>query len=117
MPGPYSSLMVLRAGVEAAAEGSGCLKKTDLRGLWEIYCRLKRHCGVILSYMAKYLPSRFKVPPLRLEIHRDWFTMTLLSEFAERRKFYGRNTSLFGPRLEYVFWNTCGIRAEYCQYG
>ena len=28
-----------------------------------------------------------------------------------------RNTSLFGPRLEYVFRNTCGIRPEYCEYG
>ena len=53
MPGPYISLMVLRRRREAAAEGSGCLKKTDLRGLWEIYCRPKRHCAMILSYMAK----------------------------------------------------------------
>ena len=28
---------------------------------------------------------------------------SLLSEYAERRKFC---TSIFGPRLEYVFWNT-----------
>jgi hypothetical protein len=28
-----------------------------------------------------------------------------------------RNTSLFGPCLEYVFRNTCGIRPEYCEYG
>ena len=66
MPGPYSSLMVLRR----RRSGRGGLRvpeKTDLRGLWEIYCRLKRHCAVILSYRAKYLPSRFKVP------HRyDW---------------------------------------------
>ena len=27
-----------------------------------------------------------------------------------------RNTSIFGPRLEYVFRNTCGIRPEYCEY-
>ena len=70
MPGPYSSLMVLRR----RRSGRGGLRvpeKTDLRGLWEIYCRLKRHCAVILSYRAKYLPSRFKVPPLRLEIYRD----------------------------------------------
>ena len=53
MPGPYISLMVLRRRREAAAEGSGCLKKTDLRGLWEIYCRPQRHCAMILSYMAK----------------------------------------------------------------
>ena len=79
MPGPYSSLMMLRRRIEAAAEGSGCLKKTDLRGLWEIYCRPKRHCAVILSYVAKYLPSRFKVPPLRLEIYRDLVTMTLMA--------------------------------------
>ena len=27
------------------------------------------------------------------------------------------NTSILGGRLEYVFWNTCGIRSEYCEYG
>ena len=78
MPGPYSSLMVLRR----RRSGRGGLRvpeKTDLRGLWEIYCRLKRHCAVILSYVAKYLPSRFKVPPLRLEIYRDLVTMTLMA--------------------------------------
>ena len=80
MPGPYSSLMVLRR----RRSGRGGLRvpeKTDLRGLWEIYCRLKRHCAVILSYVAKYLPSRFKVPPLRLEIYRD-----LLSRKKKERK-------------------------------
>ena len=25
--------------------------------------------------------------------------------------------SIFVPHLEYAFWNTCGIRAEYCEYG
>ena len=76
MPGPYSSLMVLRR----RRSGRGGLRvpeKTDLRGLWEIYCRLKRNCAVILSYRAKYLPSRFKVPTLRLEIYRDWVPRTL----------------------------------------
>ena len=33
-----------------------------------------------LSYMAKYLPSRFKVPPLRLEIYRDLVTMTTMKQ-------------------------------------
>ena len=79
MPGPYSSLMVLRRR-RSGRGGLRCLKKTEVRGLWESYCRLKRHCGVILSYMAKYFPSRFKVPPLRLEIYRDLLTMSVMKQ-------------------------------------
>ena len=89
MPGPYSSLMVLRrrrSGRGARRAPAGCLKKTDLRGLWEIYCRLKRHCGVILSCMAKYLPSRFKVLTLRLEIYRDWVLRTLMRVYPYEAK-------------------------------
>ena len=75
MPGPYSSLMVLRR----RRSGRGGLRvpeKTDLRGLWEIYCRLKRHCAVILSYMANIYRAVLK-------FHRyDWRYIEICSSGA-----------------------------------
>ena len=60
---------------------------------------------------------------VRVELMDGWpamySTLTLLEYSVNSRseENFIRNTSLFGPRLEYVFRNTCGIRPEYCEYG
>ena len=50
-----------------------------------------------------------------LSVHHDMPYMYNVNSWSEEH--FIRNTSLFGPRLEYVFRNTCGIRPEYCEYG
>ena len=48
-------------------------------------------------------------------IHRDTLLVAYNLNSGSEEKII-RNTSILGPRLEYVFRNTCGIRPEYCEY-
>ena len=68
----------------------------------DLLSTLKRHCAVILSYRAKYLPSRFKVPPLRLEIYRDLFTMSVMAQKGQ--EFFQSQS------LPQTFWHPFAVR-------